>query len=120
KYLTDVEHPRKTQHALEQFTRQMDVGNTQMRELYPLVADLVRHDRPEVRGMAAWAMGWDNQHEPFHEALRELVLDPSPVVHRNAALALSKFGDRAARPVLRAMLLPYTMKSPAGGVISKL
>jgi pyruvate/2-oxoglutarate dehydrogenase complex dihydrolipoamide acyltransferase (E2) component len=39
------------------------------------------------------------------------------MVRRNAALALSNFGDPAARPELLAMLRPYTIVSPAAGVV---
>jgi biotin carboxyl carrier protein len=119
-YMTDKEHPRRAQHALVQLTSLLDSGDPAARELFPLVIDLARHERLEVRGTAAWVMGWDNQHQPFHDALRELVLDPSPFVQRNAALALSKFGDPAARPVLRSMLSAFTVKSPAAGTIHKL
>ena len=39
------------------------------------------------------------------------------MVRRNAALALSNFGDPAARPELLAMLRPYTIVSPAAGAV---
>jgi hypothetical protein len=119
-YLTDATQPRHTQHALAQLTARLDAGDPRARELFPLVVDLAKHERSEIRGTAAWVMGWDNQHEPFRQALRGLVVDSAPFVQRNAALALSKFGDPAARPVLRSMLAPFTLKSPAAGKITKL
>jgi hypothetical protein len=47
----------------------------------------------------------------------KLIADPQPMVRRNAALALSNFGDPAARPELLAMLRPYAVISPAGGAV---
>jgi multidrug efflux pump subunit AcrA (membrane-fusion protein) len=71
----------------------------------------------ELRQTAAWIMGQDHTYAPFHEALVRLTADPQPMVRRNAALALSNFGDPAARPELLAMLRPYTIVSPAAGVV---
>lgn len=62
-------------------------------------------------------MGQDHSYAPFHEALLKLIADPQPMVRRNAALALSNFGDPAARPELLAMLRSYTILSPVAGVV---
>ena len=62
-------------------------------------------------------MGQDHTYEPFHDALRRLLSDPSPMVRRNAALSLSNFHDTAALPELRAMLRPSAILSPASGLI---
>src|SRR5689334_14759682 len=62
-------------------------------------------------------MGQDHTYEPFHDALRKLLSDPSMMVRRNAALSLSNFHDDAARPELRAMLRPSTVTSPAAGSV---
>jgi biotin carboxyl carrier protein len=62
-------------------------------------------------------MGQDHTCAPFHDTLLKLIADPQPMVRRNAALALSNFGDPAARPELLAMLRPYTIVSPNAGVL---
>jgi multidrug efflux pump subunit AcrA (membrane-fusion protein) len=62
-------------------------------------------------------MGQDHTYEPFHDALRKLLSDPSLIVRRNAALSLSNFHDEAALPELRAMLRPSSVRSPAAGVV---
>jgi pyruvate/2-oxoglutarate dehydrogenase complex dihydrolipoamide acyltransferase (E2) component len=43
--------------------------------------------------------------------------DPEPLVRRNAALQLVRFGDASGRPELRAMLQPFEAKSPINGTI---
>ena len=84
---------------------------------YPQVVQLAYSPLIELRQTAAWIMGQDHTYAPFHEALLKLIADPQPMVRRNAALALSNFGDPAARPELLAMLRPYTIVSPAAGVV---
>jgi hypothetical protein len=81
------------------------------------VAALAGSPRIELRQTAAWIMGQDHTYAPFHEALLKLLADGEPMVRRNAALALSNFGDPAARPELLAMMRPYTIVSPAAGVV---
>jgi biotin carboxyl carrier protein len=62
-------------------------------------------------------MGQDNTYEPFHETLRALLADSSPMVRRNAALSLTNFGDAASRSELLAMLHPYAITSPVAGAV---
>jgi len=84
---------------------------------YPQVVQFAASPLIELRQTAAWIMGQDHTYAPFHEALVKLTADPQPMVRRNAALALSNFGDPAARQELLAMLRPYTIVSPAAGVV---
>ena len=66
-------------------------------------------------------MGQDNKSEEFHRALIGLLNDNEPLVRRNAALQLVRFGDASGRPELRAMLQSFEAKSPfAGSVVSLL
>ncbi|MCB9849381.1 MAG: HEAT repeat domain-containing protein [Phycisphaerales bacterium] len=119
-YLADRDNPRHVQHALVQLTERLDDGPADEREFYPAMVALVDHPREQVRSTLAWAMGWDPSSEEFHEALRTLLTDDVVLVRRNAALALSKFGDDAARSELREMLVPYTVISPFAGEVSDL
>jgi hypothetical protein len=116
-YLADRAKPRHAQHALVQVGERMARHDPAAARWYPQVAQLAASPLIELRQTAAWIMGQDHSYAPFHEALRNLLPDPQPMVRRNAALALSNFGDPAARPELLAMLRPYTIVSPAAGVV---
>lgn len=116
-YLADRAKPRHAQHALVQLGERMarqDAGGTRW---YPEVVRLAGSPQIELRQTCAWIMGQDHTYAPFHEALLKLLADPQPMVRRNAALALSNFGDGAARPVLLTMLRPYTILSPGAGIV---
>ncbi|NOX58052.1 MAG: hypothetical protein GXP29_04235 [Planctomycetes bacterium] len=119
-YLAAKDEPQKTQHALEQLTERIKSNDPNVNTFFPLLPPLAEHKRAEVRMMAAWVMGWDTSGKGFQKALRALVEDPVALVRRNAALALSKFADRASKPVLLAMLAPFEIKSPVGGQVSNL
>ena len=76
---------------------------------------LAAHQLPELRGMAAWAMGQDNQSPDFHATLIRMLTDLDPMVRRNAALSLVRFADAAGRPELIHMLRPYQLAAPTAG-----
>ena len=116
-YLRDRAKPRHAQHALVQLGERMARRDPSAARWYPQVVQLASSPLIELRQTAAWIMGQDHTYAPFHEALVRLTADPQPMVRRNAALALSNFGDPAARPELLAMLRPYTIVSPAAGVV---
>ena len=116
-YLGDRAKPRHAQHALVQLGERMARHDPGVTRWYPQVVGLAGSPLIELRQTAAWIMGQDHTYAPFHEALLKLIADPQPMVRRNAALALSNFGDAAARPELLAMLRPYTILSPAAGVV---
>jgi multidrug efflux pump subunit AcrA (membrane-fusion protein) len=72
----------------------------------------------ELRVTSAWVMGQDNQSPEFHAALLKQLADPNPMVTRNAALSLVRFGDSAGHDVIAAMLSPYTMAAPSSGALA--
>jgi hypothetical protein len=63
-------------------------------------------------------MGQDNQSPEFHAALLKQLSDPNPMVQRNAALSLVRFGDPAGHALIAGMLAPYTFSAPQSGVLS--
>ena len=118
-YLNPSAKPRKTQHALVQLSERIVRGETEaVRKWYPAIQDLDSHPVPEVRVTVAWLMGQDNKSEAFHTALSTLVRDPNPLVRRNAALSLVRFGDAAGRVELVTMLRPYRILSRSKGVVN--
>jgi hypothetical protein len=110
--------PRQAQHALVQIGERLSRGDRAAQRWYPKVIEASSSPALELRQSAAWIMGQDHSHEPFHAALRTLLSDPSPMVRRNAALSLSNFHDTAALPELRAMLRPSSILSPAAGRVT--
>jgi len=109
--------PRKAQHALVQIGERLSRGDSRARQWYPKVVDASSSANIELRQTAAWIMGQDHTYEPFHDALRRLLADSSPMVRRNAALSLTNFGDAASRSELLAMLRPYSIPSPVPGAV---
>lgn len=118
RYLTDTQRPRKTQHALVQVAERIQRGDSTVKRWYPQVRALARHPTPEIRAMVAWVMGQDNQSLEFHSVLRNLLKDSDPLVRRNAALSLVRFGDASGKPELLRMLQPYAVESPRAGIVS--
>ena len=117
-YLSDEERPRRAQHALAQISQRITAGDESVTKWYPRLVALAGHDLPELRLTAAWVMGDDPSSEEFHEALGGLVADPHPMVRRNAALALARFGDPGGREEMRAMLRPYRLATEHAGVVT--
>ena len=116
-YLADEKKPRNIQHALTQIESRMEKNDPAVKKFYPRILELAKSPTGEVRKTVAWVMGQDNTSEDFHRALLELLKDPEPLVRRNAALQLVRFGDASGRPELRAMLQPFEAKSPIAGTI---
>jgi len=117
-YLADTSVPHKTQHALAQLAERMTRGDASAQQWYPQVLALAANRKAEFRLMAAWVMGQDNHSEDFHEALAKLLSDSDPMVRRNAALSLVRFGDASGRAELRAMLEPFPLRAPQAGAIT--
>jgi len=120
-YLADEAKPRHIQHALAQIAEGMVRGGRRQGEVkqwYPRVVATAQHKMTEIRVTAAWVMGQDNTSEEFHQALLRLLQDPEPLVRRNAALSLVRFGDVSGRAELVMMLRPYTVRSPRDGTLS--
>jgi Biotin-lipoyl like len=118
RYLADEKHPRRIQHALSQISDRIRDGDSQVRKWYPQVAALGQHPQGAIRVTSAWVMGQDNTSEMFHQKLLLLLHDREPMVRRNAALALIRFGDPAGREELRGMLVPYAVRAPTAGRVS--
>ena len=119
KSLADRAHPREIQHALSQLADRIlardAVTRDSARQFYPQVIQIARNGQDELRLTAAWVMGQDNSVSDFHQELLRLVQDPNPMVRRNAALALVRFGDVSGRAEIRSMLQPETIAAPSGG-----
>ena len=120
KYLLDENSPRHMQHALLQVEERIERGDPVAKKFYPQIIAASKSSVPEVRKTAAWVMGQDNRSEEFHRALLGLLKDTEPLVRRNAALQLVRFGDASGRPELRAMLQPFEAKCPIAGTIMSL
>jgi HEAT repeat protein len=119
-YLADEQHPRKIQHALTFLAEQMAKADPAARVWYPGIVQAAHRPSVEIRTLAAWTMGQDNQSDILHQALLGLLDDPEVLVRRNAALALVRFGDERGRPELAAMLRPLAIRSPEAGIVSLL
>lgn len=119
-YLADEKNPRHIQHALSRLEEKIERGDPTVKKFYPRIAALTKSPTAEIRKTAAWVMGQDNKSEEFHQALLTLLNDTEPLVRRNAALQLVRFGDASGRPELRAMLQSFETKSPIAGKIESL
>ncbi len=116
-YLSDQQQPRHIQHALVQIGERMARGDPAVRRWYPQVAALTESPVVEIRITLAWVLGADNRAEEFHRALLTLLEDSEPLVRRNAALSLVRFGDESGREELLAVLRPYSIPAPADGIV---
>jgi biotin carboxyl carrier protein len=108
-------NPRHTQHALSQVAEKIEKREAGAGRWNAQVAALAASPSPDVRMTAAWVMGLEHRSEEFRASLAQLVEDPEPIVRRNAALALVRFGDPRCRPELLAMLRPMTINAPTEG-----
>jgi HEAT repeat protein len=114
-FLENNDRPRRMQQALVQIGEKMARGDESARRFYPRMIELASHSSSELRQTVAWIMGQDRTYEPFRAALRKLAADSSPLVRRNAALALAAFRDPSGIAEIRLMLEPSTVQAPAGG-----
>ncbi len=119
-YLSDEKNPRHIQHALSRVEERIERGDPAAKKFYPQIIALAKSPTGEIRKTAAWVMGQDNKSEEFHQALAFLLNDNDPLVRRNAALQLVRFGDGSGRPELRSMLQSFELKSPLTGMIVSL
>ena len=117
KYLADESKPRYVQHALSQVAERIARNEPSVERFYPRVLSVSESASTDLRMTAAWVMGEEHKSEEFRAALLRLLNDREPIVRRNAALALVRFGDRRSRPELRDMLRPFTVTAQAEGTI---
>jgi hypothetical protein len=115
--LADRSHPRQIQHALTQIETRMEASDPSVRRWYPNVVAFAVDPLDEIRITDAWVMGQDNTSPEFHRALLTLLDDSNPMVQRNAALSLVRFGDDSGHGRILAMLRPYTMLAPFAGTL---
>jgi len=113
--MEDRKHPREIQHALTQIEMRMEARDPSVRRWYPVLVKMAVDPVDEIRVTDAWVMGQDAKSEEFHVALVKMLADSNPMVGRNVALSLVRFGDDAGRAHLVAMLRPYPMPSPLAG-----
>jgi len=123
KSLADREHPREIQHALAQLadrilSRDSDTRDS-ARPFYPQIVQIAQTGQDELRLTAAWVMGQDNSVADFHQELQLLVQDPNPMVRRNAALALVRFGDASGLAEIRSMLKPSAIGASVAGALDE-
>ena len=118
KYLAEEDKPRHVQHALSQIVERIQRRDASVKRWYPQIVALASSPMTEIRQTVAWTMGQDHQSEEFHAALVRLLTDKEPIVRRNAAMALVRFGDASGRPELLAMLQPHPVAAPFAGTIN--
>lgn len=106
---------RHTQHALSQVAEKIEKGEPDAGRWNRQVVGLASNPSPDVRMTAAWVMGLEHRSDEFRAALAGLLEDREPIVRRNAALALVRFGDARCRPELLAMLRPFNVSAPDEG-----
>jgi HEAT repeat protein len=123
KSLADHAHPREIQHGLAQLADRILARDSftrdSARQFYPQVVQIARGGQDELRLTAAWVMGQDNSVSDFHQELLRLLQDPNPMVRRNAALALVRFGDATGRAEVRSMLQPSSIVAPDRGTLEE-
>jgi biotin carboxyl carrier protein len=123
KALADREHPREIQHALSQVADRILSRDSHMRDsarsFYPQIIQIAHTGQDELRLTAAWVMGQDNSVPDFHQELLRLMQDPNPMVRRNAALALVRFGDASGGDEIRSMLKPSAISAPVAGALDQ-
>jgi hypothetical protein len=123
KALVDTEHPREIQHALSQVADRMMAPQPSMRDsarsFYPEVIRVSKTGGDELRLTEAWVMGQDNSMPEFHARLSSLLGDSNPMVRRNAALALVRFGDASGIDEIRSMLRPYSVAASQAGILNE-
>jgi acetyl/propionyl-CoA carboxylase alpha subunit len=119
-YLSDEQNVRHVQQALTQIEERIEKSDQSVKRWYPKIVQLSGSNTTEIRKTVAWVMGQDNKSEEFHAALRKLLEDSQPIVRRNAAVQLVRFGDASGRAELRAILQPYNVIAPTEGIITSI
>ena len=117
-YFADEQQPRHIQHALVQVGERMTRGDSTVERWYPEVIEQAGSPHAEIRITAAWVLGGDTRSEEFHAVLTEMLQDPDPMVRRNAALSLVRFGDDGGREEILALLQPFTVRAPSDGTFT--
>lgn len=119
-YFAENDKPRHIQHALVQVGERMARGDQSVQRWYPELVRLATHPVEEIRTTDAWVMGQDATRPEFHEALRKMLADASPMVRGNAALSLVRFGDASGHAQVVALLQPVVVTTPRAGRVAAL
>lgn len=119
-YLHDDKKPRHIQHALVQIGDRMTRHDAGAAQWYGDLVRLSSYPVEEVRNTDAWVMGQDVTSPAagsagFHQALLNMLHDPSLLVRGNAALSLVRFGDATGKPQIDALLQPAAVNAPQSG-----
>lgn len=118
----DTDHPRNAQHALSQVADRMENADPTVRATakpwYPQAIAAATSSESALRSTAAWVMGKDPSVPEFHETLQKLLVDSDPMVQRNAALSLVRFGDVSGHDMIVSMLKPWFQTAPVEGKLS--
>lgn len=117
-YLRDEANPRRVQHGLAQLGERMDRGEELADVWNQRLLELSKHGKVEIRTLSAWIMGKGTDQSVFRQKLLQMLGDPHPLVRRNAALSLVRFGDPSGRSELQAMLGSFVVESPFEGKLS--
>jgi biotin carboxyl carrier protein len=117
KAFQDRKHAREIQHALTQIEQRIEKNDPTVRRWYPQLVTFSNDPLPEIRVTDAWVMGQDTTAPEFHEALRKMLVDTDPMVARNAALSLVRFGDASGHAVIVSMLAPFAVPAPNPGLL---
>ena len=116
-FLNDQKHPRHIQHALVQLGERLTAHDASAARWYPDLVRLASSPVEEVRNTDAWVMGQDTTQAGFHDVLRKMLEDSSPMVRGNAAMSLVRFGDATGRPEIVALLRPARITAPVAGKV---
>ena len=119
-YFAENDKPRHIQHALVQLGERMARGDAGAARWYPELVRLASHPVEEIRTTDAWVMGQDATRPEFHQALRQMLGDASPMVRGNAALSLVRFGDGSGHAQIVELLQPVVVTAPRAGRLAAL
>lgn len=123
KAFADDLHPREAQHALSQVADRMEnpdpATRASAKRWYPQVITAASNPESALRSTAAWVMGKDATVPEFHQELLKLLSDSDPMVQRNAALSLVRFGDVSGHDLIVSMLKPWFQTAPAQGKLAE-
>src|SRR5882762_2475666 len=116
-YLSEDKNYRHVQQSLWQVGERIVKGDTSVRRWYPRLVELANSPVTEIRQMDAMVMGQDNSSTEFHVALKSLLADSEPIVRRNAALSLIRFGDESGHDEIVSILRPFVVNAPKSGSV---
>jgi len=118
----DSQHQRNAQHALSQIADRMENPDPNVRASakpwYPDAIAAASSSESALRSTSAWVMGKDPSVPEFHQTLQKLLVDSDPMVQRNAALSLVRFGDVSGHDIIVSMLKPWVQTAPLEGKLS--